>query len=221
MSYAPPLGCARVGEDVGVEGVCYRADFLPRQCADRLLATALAQLAWQRERLTMFGRVSAAPRLSAWYGEAGTAYRYSGATRTATPWPGFLARLAAAAGRAVGAKFNYVLVNRYRDGRDTLGWHADDEADLGPAPTIATVSVGATRTLRLRPRGRRQARQGRGLGCELAHGSLLLMWGDCQRDYKHCVPRTAQRVGERVSFTFRHTRGRAAAGAPPIADRRR
>lgn len=218
MRYAPPHSFTRASEDLGIAGVRYRAGFLRRRRADALLATALAETAWERERLTMFGRVLTAPRLSAWFGEPGTAYRYSGATRVATPWPRFLAQLAAEAGQAVAANFNYVLVNRYRDGQDTLGWHADDEADLGPAPIIATVSVGATRTLRLRPR---RASGGRGVGCQLAHGSLLLMWGACQRDYKHCVPRTAQRVGERVSFTFRRTRGTAPAGVEAPARRMR
>ena len=210
MSYAPPHGFAQASEDPGIAGVRYRAGFLRRQCADALLAAALAETAWERERLTMFGRAVAAPRLSAWFGEPGTAYRYSDTTRIAAPWPRFLARLKAEVGQALATDFNYVLVNRYRDGRDALGWHADDEADLGPEPIIATVSVGATRTLRLRPR---RPSGGRGVGCELAHGSLLLMWGACQRDYKHCVPRTARRVGERVSFTFRRTRGAAPAGA--------
>lgn len=208
MGYALPPSLPRAGADFGAPQVYYWRDFLPRRRADALLADTLAKVDWQEERLTLFGRELTAPRLVAWLGERGVSYRYSGVDRVATPWPGFVARLAAEVGAAVGWRFNYALLNRYRSGGDMLGWHSDDEADLGAEPVIATVSLGAERTLRIRRRA-----GGTSIGGVLAHGSLLLMWGASQRDYKHCVPRTRKPVGERVSYTFRCTAGGAGTDA--------
>lgn len=208
MGYALPRRFLQASADFGAPQVRYWGDFLPRRRADALLAKTLAQVAWQDERLRLFGRELAAPRLVAWLGERGVSYRYSGVDRIAAPWPGFVARLAAEVGAAVGWRFNYALANRYRNGGDMLGWHADDEADLGVEPVIATVSLGAPRTLRIRRRA-----GGTSIGGVLAHGSLLLMWGASQRDYKHCVPRTRKPVGERVSYTFRWTTGSGDGGS--------
>ena len=202
MDFALPPRFLRASQDFGAPQVRYMPDFLPRQRADGLLARSLAEVDWQSERLTLFGCEHIAPRRVAWYGERGVSYRYSGAERAAIPWPAFIARLAAEVGDALAWRFNYALVNRYRGGSDMLGWHADDEADLGGEPVIATVSLGAARVLRIRPR-----RGGASVGGALAHGSLLAMWGRAQRDYKHCVPRTRKPVGERVSYTFRWTAG--------------
>ena len=215
MDYALPPVFLRASQDFGAPQVRYLPDFLPRRQADGLLARTLAEVDWQRERLTLFGCERTAPRLVAWYGERGVSYRYSGAERAAAHWPTFIARLAAAVGDALAWRFNYALVNRYRSGSDMLGWHADDEADLGEEPVIATVSLGAARVLRIRPR-----RGGTSVGGALAHGSLLLMWGRSQRDYKHCVPRTRKPVGERVSYTFRWTAGNALGPRPARADAR-
>ena len=198
MSYAPPRPLLAAAQAVSIPQVCYLPGFLDRRQADELLSYALADVDWRRECLTMFGREVTAPRLVAWYGEAGTAYRYSGVVRRATPWHGEIRALASEVGAALRWRFNYVLANRYRDGDDMLGWHADDERELGDEPVIAAVSLGAARVLRLRPK-----RRGASTACTLAHGSLLVMWGRSQRDYKHCLPRTAKPVGERVSFTFR------------------
>lgn len=204
MGYALAAEFANLSDGFGVPQMRYARHFLPRRCADVLLARSLAEVRWQREQLTLFGRERIAPRLVAYYGESGASYRYSGAARPAAPWPRFLARLAADVGARVGWRFNYALANRYRSGADMLGWHADDEADLGDEPVIATVSVGAERRFRVRPR-----RGGASVAGTLAHGSLLLMWGRSQRAYKHCVPRTLAPVGERVSYTFRLTCARA------------
>ena len=94
-----------------------------------------------------------------------------------------------------------MLINRFRDGGDRLGWHADDETDLGLKPVIASLSVGAERVFRMRPKA-----GGASIGKVLEHGSLLLMWGMSQRDYQHAVPPTARPMGERLNFTFRWTR---------------
>jgi len=200
MTYLPPAELLCAGHGVGVPDVHLVPAFLERPEAERLFRQALATLEWQRERIVLFGRAHRAPRLTAWYGEPGTAYRYSGVVRRASRWPALLRELALEVAGRTGWRFNFVLVNRYRNGHDMLGWHADDEADLGRRPVIASLSVGAERMFRIRPR-----RGGASVGVALAPGSLLLMWGRSQRDYKHCAPRTAKPVGERINFTFRLT----------------
>ena len=190
-----------MGEDLGVAQTLYVPAFLARESADALFTQTLARADWRRERFKLFGRVVTAPRLTAWYGDPDASYRYSGVVRPAAPWPEDLRGLATEVGEAVGWQFNFVVVNRFRNGTDLLGWHADDEADLGVEPVIASVSVGAERVFRLRPRT-----GGPSVGRALGHGSLVLMWGRSQRDFKHCVPRTAKPIGERLNFTFRWTR---------------
>lgn len=198
MRYEPPPELCAAGRRFGVPDMLLVPGFLPQRQADALLALLLADGSWQAERITLFGRERVAPRLLAWYGEADASYRYSGVDRPAAGWPPCLALLARRTGAAVGWRFNYVLATRYRHGGDRLGWHADDERDLGPAPVIASLSLGATRTLRVRPR-----RGGASVGRALTHGSLVLMWGASQRDYKHAVPGTARPVGERLNLSFR------------------
>lgn len=201
MTYSPPTGLLRAGRDLGIAETLYVPGFLTPSQADALLDEVIHAADWQQERFTMFGRLVIAPRLTAWYGEPGATYRYSGVTRPARPWLPSIRQLAGQVGEAVAWRFNYVLVNRYRDGGDMLGWHADDEADLGDMPVLAAISVGAERVFRMRPRA-----GGASMATMLGHGSLLLMWGHSQRDCKHCLPRTRRAVGERLGFTFRQTR---------------
>lgn len=198
MEYAPPAELLVAGHGFGVPTMHLVAGFLSPEYADELFAQLLKAPEWCVERMVMFGRPLLAPRLSAFYGEPGVAYRYSGVVRPATGWPEGLRHVAEALAASVGWRFNYVLATRYRHGDDRLGWHADDERELGREPVIASLSLGATRMFRVRPR-----RGGASVGCALAHGSLLLMWGASQRDYKHAVPRTAKPVGERVNLSFR------------------
>ena len=198
MRYAPPQELHAAGLRFGAPDMLLVPGFLPLPEADALLAWLLAAGDWQAERITLFGQERTAPRLLAYYGEADASYRYSGVDRPATAWPPCLAQLARRTGAAVDWRFNYLLATRYRHGGDRLGWHADDEADLGPAPVIASLSLGATRTFRVRPR-----RGGTSVGQPLGHGALVLMWGASQRDYKHAVPGTSRPVGERLNLSLR------------------
>lgn len=211
MTYSPPTRLARAGRDLGIAETLYVPDFLAPRQADALLEEVIDAADWQQERFPMFGRLVVAPRLTAWYGEPCATYRYSGVDRPAGTWLLPLRDLAAQVAHAVGWRFNYVLVNRYRDGNDMLGWHSDDEADLGEMPVLAAISVGAERVFRMRPRG-----GGASTASVLGHGSLLVMWGNSQRDYKHCLPRTRKPVGERLSFTFRRTRQCVEDAVPPV-----
>ncbi len=164
-----------------------------------LLDELHAGLPWTTHRVVLFGRAIDAPRLSCWIGDPGASYRYSGVRHSPVPWPDVLQPLRERLQRDTGQAFNSVLANLYRDGRDCMGWHSDDEAELGRQPLIASLSLGATRRFLLRHRREPARRQ----GVELAHGSLLLMRGACQSDWRHALPRTAKPVGPRINLTFR------------------
>ncbi len=199
--YAPPDALVRAGADFPVPDTLLVPDFVARDSRTSLLRTALADFDWQQERFVMFGRQVAAPRLSVCFGERGAAYRYSGVERQARPWPDAVRALAGQVSAATGWHTNFVLVNLYRAGHDHLGWHSDDERDMGPAPVVATVSIGAPRTFRMSARRKGSPNH----DVTLPSGSLFLMWGRSQRDYRHCVPRRLREKGERISFSFRNT----------------
>ncbi len=167
--------------------------------AEALRLDLLAQVAWEVHRIRLFGREVDSPRLSSWIGDPAARYRYSGAEFQPHPWPASLAPLRERLEIAFAAGFNSVLVNRYRDGQDAMGWHSDDEPELGVRPVIASLSLGAPRRFVFRHR------QDKALKREvvLGHGDLLLMAGQTQRHYHHALPRTARPVGERINLTFR------------------
>jgi alkylated DNA repair dioxygenase AlkB len=167
--------------------------------ADRMLVALREELAWEQRAIVLFGRRVLQPRLIAWAGSLG--YRYSGQTlepRADTPTT---ATLTARVVAQTSVPFNHVLVNRYRDGADSIGLHADDEPELGRDPIVATLSLGAMRRFVLKPR---RARSGPARSLDVGHGSLLVMGGTCQRHWVHGVPRQAGVAGERISLTFRH-----------------
>jgi alkylated DNA repair dioxygenase AlkB len=179
----------------------WRAAFRPAE-ADALLAALRSQIDWQQEEILIFGERKRVPRLVAWHGDPGTAYTYSGTAHEPLPWTHELQRVRQRAEELTGYSYNSVLLNLYRDGRDGMGWHADDEPELGREPAIASVSLGATRRFKLRHRRSRSAAS----TVDLAHGDLLLMAGATQHHYVHAVPKTARPVGERVNLTFRRVR---------------
>lgn len=178
--------------------------WLARGEADALLASMRAAVEWEVHHVRLFGREHPAPRLSSWIGDPDARYRYSGTRFEPRPWPVALLPLRERLQRETGHVFNSVLANCYRDGRDAMGWHSDDEPELGAAPLIASLSLGATRRFVLKHR----EDPGRKLALELSHGSLLLMAGDTQQRYRHALPRTAKPVGERINLTFRRVTAR-------------
>ena len=185
-------------------------DWLPRADADALFVALMAQVPWETHRIRLFGREVDSPRLSCWIGDPDTAYRYSGTRFEPRPWPDTLLPLRARIDAAAGVAMNSVLANRYRDGRDAMGWHSDDEPELGPRPVIASLSLGATRRFLLKHRHDPANR----LALDLPHGSLLLMRGDTQSTWKHALPRTTKPVGERINLTFRRIAPRQASVVP-------
>jgi alkylated DNA repair dioxygenase AlkB len=173
--------------------------FLDPSAADAAFDALLREVPWTQGSVRVFGRVHPEPRLTAWVADPGLTYVYSGQRREPAPWSPVLAALRDAVRDAVGEPYDAVLCNLYRDGRDTMGMHADDEPALGPAPRIASLSLGAVRTFRLRPRDP----EGAALDLELPHGSLLVLEPSVQRTHLHGVPRRSRVRSPRVNLTFR------------------
>jgi len=158
-----------------------------------------AEIPWEQHRLRIFGREVDSPRLSCWIGDAAAVYTYSRTRFEPRPWTPALRELCVALEIICGEVYNSVLCNLYRDGCDAMGWHSDSEPELGPTPAIASLSFGAARRFRLRHR-RDPALRAEML---LESGSLLLMAGTTQRNYRHDLPRSARATGPRINLTFR------------------
>jgi alkylated DNA repair dioxygenase AlkB len=178
------------GEVVLIEAALSTAD------ADRLFAALRAGIDWRQEVATLMGRSVPLPRLTAWHGEAG--YVYSGIRMTPAPWTPALLELKTLAEALAGRPFNSVLLNLYRDGRDSVSWHADNEPGLGRNPVIASFSLGAIRRFQMKHR-----RLGTRLALDLPHGSCLIMAGATQHHWLHQLPKTARPVRPRINLTFR------------------
>lgn len=181
------------------DGTALIPGWLPAGEADGLFAALMAQVAWETHRIRMFGRMVDSPRLSCWIGDPGASYVYSRVCFEPRPWPQALAALRPRIDAAAGVAMNSVLANLYRDGRDAMGWHSDDEPELGPRPVIASLSLGGTRRFAFRHRHD----PARKASIDLPHGSLLVMAGDTQAEWKHALPRTAKPVPARINLTFR------------------
>lgn len=166
----------------------------------RLFERLQAETAWRQEEIVLFGKRHLQPRMLAWYGDPGASYRYSGVDHEPLRWTPLLSRLRACVEEMSGHPYNSVLLNLYRDHRDSMGMHADDEPELGPEPVIASLSLGETRTLVMRHRHDKAVP---GLKLPLTSGSLLVMAGDTQRNWKHGINKLRQPCGPRINLTFR------------------
>ena len=199
MTVLQPLAANGEGDVLPGATLRFAPQWLDRAQADALFAALRESVPWETHRIRMFGREVDSPRLSCWIGDADAAYAYSGTRFEPHPWPAALAEVRASLSTELDNPFNSVLANRYRDGRDYMGWHSDNESALGSRPLIASVSLGATRRFVLKHR----QEPARKLEVQLPHGSLLVMAGETQRNYKHALPRTARPTGERINLTFR------------------
>jgi alkylated DNA repair dioxygenase AlkB len=173
-------------------------DWLSPAEAQRCLAAVRDEVIWAEREIVLYGRRIMQPRLVGWAGEA--PYRYSGQTLEPRAFTDTVRALTESVRGVAATPFNHVLLNRYRDGRDNMGMHADDEPELGPDPVVATLSLGATRRLTLVPR---RPRDGERRSLALPAGSLLIMGGACQQRFRHGIPREPRVSEERVSLTFR------------------
>ncbi len=179
--------------------VTYEAGAFDRAAADRYFRLLRERIEWKQEHVTIFGRRRAMPRLTAWYGDPGATYTYSGLANDPSPWTCELADLREALCSRLQRRFNSVLLNRYRSAGDSVSWHSDDEPELGEAPVIASISFGATRRFLLRDRGTRNLVA----SLELEHGSLLVMRGRSQALFQHAILKESRASGERINLTFR------------------
>lgn len=173
--------------------------WLPPVQADAMLADLLAAIPWEVHRIRLFGREVDSPRLSCWIGDADAAYTYSDTRFEPRPWPDMLLPIRERLARELAVDFNSVLANLYRNGGDSMGWHSDAEAELGPRPVIASLSLGAERRFVLKSRADPATK----LAIALPHGSLLAMRGQTQRNFRHALPKTARPVAPRINLTFR------------------
>lgn len=179
--------------------IVYYEDFLSVKEASDYFSVFKDTVLWRQDDIKLFGKTYAQPRLTALYGDEGQRYSYSSLTMEAMPFTSEISALKRNVERITKTSFNSVLLNFYRDGKDSNGWHSDDEKELGKNPIIASVSLGAKRMFQLKNKGDGTLRR----SIALEHGSLLVMKGKTQHFWKHQIPKTKKIVAPRINLTFR------------------
>jgi alkylated DNA repair dioxygenase AlkB len=185
-------------DDVAQPDIDWYPSWLAPDRASELHARLVDEVEWRQDSMRTPAGMVPFPRLTAWQGEPDAVYVYSGVRNVPGEWTPAVLELKAAAEATSGVRFNSVLINRYRTGNDSLGWHSDKEPELGREPVIASVSLGVTRSFQLQHVKTRVVRT-----LELTHGSLLVMRGRTQLDWRHRVPKAPKIEGERINLTFR------------------
>lgn len=173
--------------------------FFSQSESDTYFTLLLKEINWKQEPIKIFGKEIMQPRLTAWYGDSDKPYSYSGITMQPQQWKEPLITIKQKTESIAGVKFTSALLNCYRNGQDSMGWHRDNEKELGPHPVIGSVSFGGSRTFQFRNYKSKTEKK----SLLLTHGSLLLMRGDTNNYWEHQVPKTSQEVRERVNITFR------------------
>lgn len=179
--------------------ITYFPSFISADLATIYYEQLLRETPWQQDDIKIFGKVYAQPRLTALYGEEGKSYRYSGITMHPMPFTPVLLELKEQIEKVVEANFTTVLLNLYRDGNDSNGWHSDNEKELGTNPIIASLSFGVKRRFHLRHRKDKSNKY----SIDLEHGSLLLMKGETQHHWHHQLPKSKRIQQPRINLTFR------------------
>lgn len=179
--------------------VLFYASFFSESESNRYFETLHKTIQWEQQAVQMFGKTIAMPRLTAWYGDEGRAYSYSGISHQPHAWTEDLLAIKTKVEAVAELSFNSVLLNLYRDGADSVGWHSDDEPELGKNPVIASVSFGDTRTFQFKHKEDTEQR----LSIDLSNGSVLLMRGTTQHHWKHRIPKTKKAKSSRMNLTFR------------------
>jgi alkylated DNA repair dioxygenase AlkB len=175
-------------------------NFLNAEDADIAYESLLQNIKWKQYHIKMFGKLLAQPRLTAWHGSAGLNYSYSGLNLAPEPFSKELLTLKAKIEQVGSTQFNSVLLNLYRNERDSMGWHADDERELGINPVIASLSLGQTRKFQVKHKLNKDLN----LNLLLTHGSLLLMKGEMQHYWQHAIPKSKNSCSQRINLTFRN-----------------
>ena len=171
------------------------------EIAGNLLRELAEEIPWVQNKIKFYGKESLVPRLESWHGDEGMSYTYSGIKMDAKPWTKNLLVIKESIEPIAKTTFNSVLINYYRDGKDRVAWHSDDEKELGKNPVIASVSLGAERKFKLRHKKYKENQLQHEVF--LQNGSLLLMSGSTQHHWLHEIPRTAKPIGPRINLTFR------------------
>lgn len=179
--------------------VSYFPSFLRSEQADLYLKALKETIPWQQDEITLFGKTYAQPRLTALYADNGKPYSYSNITMHPHGFTTELSEIKTTVELEVQTKFTTCLLNYYRDGRDSNGWHSDDEKELGQNPVIASISLGAERFFHLRNKADKSIKH----KILLEHGSLLIMQGETQHFWQHQIAKTTKKIGERINLTFR------------------
>ena len=177
----------------------YYPQFLTQDEADQLFNNLKQQTTWRHDDITVFGKTYKQPRLTALYGSTTKPYGYSNIVMQPEPFTPLLLNIKEQIEKKAGHQFNIVLLNLYRDGNDSNGWHADNEKELGKDPVIASLSLGEERPFHFKHRTLKTQRH----KLKLQHGSLLIMKGDMQHHWLHQIAKTKQQIGERINLTFR------------------
>jgi alkylated DNA repair dioxygenase AlkB len=194
-------------ESMSGASIRYIPDFLDDADQHRIHQQLREQMQWSQQHVTVFGKRHLIPRLEAWHGDRGACYRYSGTDHPPHPWTEALDELRSRLKNfRRDLHFNSVLGNCYRNGDDAMGWHSDDEPELGPEPCIASISLGAVRDFRMKHRSRKDLEP---VKIALQSGSLLIMEGETQQHWRHSIPRRRglNAPTERINLTFRTIQG--------------
>ncbi len=179
--------------------ITYFPHFFDQKEADAIFAKLTSDIPWQQDNICVFGKTHPQPRLTALFGNGGKSYSYSNIKMQPHPWNALLQKIKSRVESVSETKFTSVLLNLYRDGKDSNGWHADNEKELGTNPIIASVSFGAERVFQLKHNTISNLKQ----NILLEHGSLLLMQGTTKHFWKHQIPKTSKKIGSRINLTFR------------------
>jgi alkylated DNA repair dioxygenase AlkB len=178
--------------------ILYRT-FFTKAKSDVFFEALSVGINWKQEQIKLYGKHIDFPRATAWYGDEGQSYTYSGITVLPNPWTPVLLEIKKEVESVSGVAFNSVLLNLYRSERDSVAWHSDDEPELGRDPVIGSVSFGATRRFQLKHKRDKSLRE----QIDLPHGSYLLMRGATQHSWLHQVPKETKPRGPRINLTFR------------------
>jgi alkylated DNA repair dioxygenase AlkB len=174
-------------------------NFLSKETADELFQKLLDETPWQHDEITIFGKKILQPRLTCLFGNEGKPYSYSGLTMYPKPWNSSIMFLKTEIEKICNQNFTTVLANLYRNEKDSNGWHADNEKELGRDPIIASISLGETRKFQIKHHTNKEYK----CNLELTHGSLLLMKEGSQIHYKHQLPKSTSPKNARINLTFR------------------
>ena len=174
-------------------------NFFNQVNSNELLKKLISDLPWESMAIKMFGKDITIPRLQCWVGDKGCDYKYSGKKLNRQDWTTDLIMIREKIYKELNIDFNSVLVNYYRDGKDSMGWHSDNERELGPNPTIASISLGSERDLVFRNKINKEV-----LPIPQTHGCLILIDGKTQKNWQHAIKKTRKVIGPRINLTFRN-----------------